>query len=402
MEHSPIEEAICDITVSEFVPNTINPTLPPMRLERKIITVDVEGYNWVSRRCAYYKSSGMSNASTDDNDKILIRKYMWFPILGLVQENSLIDSMFKSIKSEKKPGYFIKNIRVDLGDLYNGNLNSLTKFESRILDATFNSYDNRFFDPTYLVFLREIMQGTNVSKEVFDEEINNFNKFIAVMSQYCYNWKQVQYSVRLSYNNIVDTVPLSSSIFNNACLFILNYDLQDEFSAISSLWVKVETPLTPIRITFSETMQTIEDPILINNLLLRKLAVNEELIIIPQNPTISTEEIKTKLYPFRRTVILGTPFTNTVTVSTHTAVATETSQVDNLLGNQEANLQGNQLLTETAIQPQRTPNKVVKASKNKRPGSKKGGKNKISKSKKYKNKNKKTHKKRKSVKNRHK
>ena len=402
MEHSPIEEAICDITVSEFVPNTINPTLPPMRLERNIITVDVKGYNWVSQRCAYYKSSGMSNASTDDNDKILIRKYMWFPILGLVQENSLIDSMFKSIKSEKDPGYFIKNIRVDLRNLYNGNLNSLTNFESSILDATFNSYDNRFFDPTYLVFLREIMQGTNVSKDVFDAEIKNFNKFIAVMSQYCYNWKQVQYSVRLSYNNIVDTVPLSSSIFNNACLFILNYDLQDEFSAISSLWVKVEPPLTPIRITFSETMQTIEDPILINNLLLRKLAVNEELIIIPQNPTISTEEIQTKLYPFRRTVILGTPFTNTATVSTHTAVATETSQVDNLLGNQEANLQGNQLLTETAIQPQRTPNKVVKASKNKRPGSKKGGKNKISKSKKYKNKNKKTHKKRKSVKNRHK
>ena len=383
MEYPPIEEAICDITVSEFVPNTINPTLPPMRLERKIITVPVEGYNWVSQRCAYYKSSGMSNASTDDNDKILIRKYMWFPILGLVQENSLIDSMFKSIKSEKDPGYFIKNIRVDLRTLYNGNLNSLTNFESSILDATFNSYDTRFFVSTYLDFLSEIMPGANVSKEFFDTEIKIFNKFIGVMSQYCYNWKQVQYSVRLSYNNIVDTVPLLTSIFKNACLFILNYDLQDEFSAISSLWVKVETPLTPIRITFSETMQTIEDPILINNLLLRKLAVNKELIITPQNPTISTEEIKTKLYPFRRTVILGEPFVNTTTLPT-LAIPLETIPLETI---PVKAIRSSKRLAAKAI----TPSKV---------GSKLGGKNKMSKPKKQKTKDKrqKTHKKRKSVK----
>jgi hypothetical protein len=365
MDQPPIEEPICDITVLEFVPNTINPTLPPMRLERNIITLPVEGYQWVSQRCVYYKSSGMSNASTDDEDKMLIRKYMWFPILGLVQPNSLIDLMFKSIGSIgsiKKNGVFIKNIRVDLRSLYNGNVNTLTNFESKILDARFNSYDTRFFVSTYLDFLREIMPGANVSKEFFDTEIKIFNKFIGVMSQYCYNWKQLQYSVRLSYNNIVDTVPLLTSIFKNACLFILNYDLQNEFSVILSLWVKLDTQLTPITITFSQTMQTIEDPIVINNILLRKLAVNEELIITPQNPTISKEEIKTKINPFKGTLILGTPFTNTVTVS--------------------------------------TPTRVVKVSKKKKQGTKVGGKNKISKSKK--NKKQKTHKKRKSVKKIHK
>lgn len=380
MDQPPIEELICDITVLEFVPNTINPTLPPMRLERNIITVPVQGYQWVSQRCVYYKSSGMSNASTDDEDKMLIRKYMWFPILGLVQLNSLIDLMFKSIGSIgsiKKNGFFIKNIRVDLGSLYNGNVNTLTNFESKILDATFNSYDTRFFVSTYLDFLREIMPGANVSKEFFDTEIKIFNKFIGVMSQYCYNWKQVQYSVRLSYNNIVDTVPLLTSIFKNACLFILNYDLQDEFSVISSLWVKLGTQLTPITITFSQTMQTIEDTIVINNLLLRNLAVNEELIITPQNPTISKEEIKTKINPFRRTLISGTPFTNTVTVSTPTTVAI-------ILPNN------------TNSREQRSEGLVKKVSKKNKPGSKKGGKNKISKSKKSKkckNKKQKTHKK---------
>ena len=306
MNSQLIEQIICDITVLEFVPNTINPNLPPMELRRSMITVPVEGYNWVSPKCVYYKSSGISNASTDKPDERLVRQYMWFPTVGLVQQNSLIDLMFKCIGSEKINGFFIKNLRVDLRTLYESGVLTLTNFETKILDGIFGSY-NKYVVSPYLEFLREVMPSTTVTNEIFNTEIALFNVFISIMSQYCYNWKQVQYSVRVSSRNIVNDVTLLMSKFKNVCLFILNYDLEGEFGRTPT-WKKLETPLTPISVTFSQTMHSSGDPIVINNLLSNQLAVNNELIITPQNPDMSKEDIKTIMTPFKNTLILGKPF----------------------------------------------------------------------------------------------
>jgi hypothetical protein len=258
----------------------------------------------------------------------------------------------------------------------------------------------------YLEFLRGI-SSTTVTKEYFTQEMGLFGLFIGIMSGYCYNWKQVQYSIRISSNTMVDGVTLLDSKFKNVCNFSLNHNLLNEFGQGEVSWEKLAIPLTPILITFS---QPTPRPIAshdVNYLLSRRFAVNNALIMTPQKSDMSPEDIKSGLKPFENTMIFGQPFVNTTTLPT-LAIPLEAIPLETTIPLKAIPLKGDN--------PIRSSKRLAAKAKN-RPVSKWGGKNKMSKTKKTKNKktknkktkNKKTknkrhktHKKRKSVKKSHK
>ena len=100
---------ICDTEAIEIVTSTIEGQ-EPLVLRRKMITIPVEGYNWISPSIAYYKSSSLSNTLSDKDFERKIRKYMWFPTIGLIQENSLIKNALRISKDPKENGFIIKYI----------------------------------------------------------------------------------------------------------------------------------------------------------------------------------------------------------------------------------------------------------------------------------------------------
>ena len=350
-----VYEINCDIQILEIVHNTIDQTLSPIELTRNIITVPAEGYNWVSPNIAYYKSSGLSNAARDETDDNLVRQYMWFPTIGLVQENSLMDLMFKINNNKKINGFIIKNI---LPDLYKLGfvLSEFPPFARSVLNDTFTSYNKYFMSPYAEFLYGNTYNSANQTNA--NAEIHKFINFIFIMAQYCYNWKQIQYSVRLSINNIIDGVSLSDSKFKNICNFILSHDLENEFSKTPS-WKRLETPLLPILVTYAQKMRRIEEALIINDLLSGKKSVNNALIITLRNPDISKDEIKMLITPFKNTIGGGVPL------------------------NEETMTPPQQVAVPLTRYSRRS---VKKSSTRKKTGSKIkiGGKRKISKSKKYK------------------
>ena len=279
---------------------------------RPLIYINVRGYNWISEYIAYYKSSSTSNAMDDNDMERRIRKYMWFPILGTIQDNTLIQKEFIEANDPKIDGYLVKYIspifkkliKTPLqlfflnwgipGHHMNGRLWSYTKYSDDI--------------SPYVKFIYKKNNYTEVKAHHKDmvvfSEIEKFSNFLKVLTNYCYNWKQIQYSIRLSLDNVVDGVRLIDSEFKQMCEFILYHDFDNEFDKNPKL-IPI-TPLTKITVIHAinskpfptwntsdfESLQQYESSQDINAFLLTAGAINYGLMMKQVNAVEEPELIK--------------------------------------------------------------------------------------------------------------
>jgi hypothetical protein len=296
-------EITCNTEYIEIVqPNEEG--LQPMVLKRKFITIPVEGYNWITPSIAYYKSSALSNAATDSDFKRKLRAYMWFPTIGLMQENSLIDNVYKSIRNTKPQGFIIKNVPTDLSNAgWRVRQSPFDYFYS----PAFTAYSRYIISP-YLIWLGYSYDPKNPAiTAITSKKIQDFQNFMDIMRQYCYNWKQIQDAVRLSLENTVDGIKLEvSEEYGDICKFILSHTLTSQ--KLDASTTLTECTLMPkMKVNIAQEMSiSSEDVLLLNGHLLSVDALNENLLITPPN---STEDIKKQFDPYFMTMTLGVTFT---------------------------------------------------------------------------------------------
>jgi hypothetical protein len=168
-----------------------------------------------------------------------------------------------------------------------------------LLSPKFKVYSQYLELCPYTEFLHGPIYDGTKSKERRDE-IQSFVNFIALMCIYCYNWRQIQDSIRLSIDNEVDKIFLLDSKFGNICSFILHYDLIDECG--SPHFVKRSSPLEKIVTSRLELMRhpdgdkpteetfMLDDPEQINRYLLGQEAINYDLMIQRLQEPVETHE----------------------------------------------------------------------------------------------------------------
>jgi hypothetical protein len=275
---------------------------------RNFLTIPVE-YEWPTEKIAYYKSTSTSNARRDSTVERIVRAYFWFPTLGVLQRGSPVEQAInKGITHEHEeyryPGYIVKytkKIEYLFGDIFlNYGYRGLYQyFIATSMPANLNQY-NAFIKSQYVQYLIDsgtivvsVADPTNPTKTELKEINDKYNTpfthsyslcrpggecsaestielpltfwsalddIINVMSQYCYNWRQIQDAILLSWDNKVDGVKLSDSGFKYACNFILNYDLLEirqrtttnKFENLS--FIKREVPLIPFRVIAASTI----------------------------------------------------------------------------------------------------------------------------------------------------
>lgn len=235
---------------------------------------------------------------------------MWFPTIGLIQENSLIKNALRISKDPKENGFIIKYIYKVFTLIRNKPEVFYPMLNYFLLYQNFAAY-NKFIISPYLEWLGyryDNYYSKNQAKTT--ELINKFRDFVFVMTQYCYNWKQIQDSLRLSLENVVDGIKLIDSEFKDICLFILSHNLKDEFKGVVA--TKIETnpnPISKITVVFAKEMTTSsEDPSVINEHLHKIGAINYNLLIEPISPDTSEEDIKAAITPYYNTMFLGKNF----------------------------------------------------------------------------------------------
>jgi hypothetical protein len=293
--------AIIEVEIAEPVlRETVTPDSPPIKMHyRPIVCIHVEGYNWISPKICYYKSTSLSNARTSTPDETLIRKYMWFPTIGVLQPNTLIKKMFECADKDKPNGFIVKYIREIFNKMPKGRNIIGPCMINYLFSPNFKVYSEYLKLCPYTVFLHGPKYDRTKTKERYDE-IQSFIDFIALMCIYCYNWRQIQDSIRLSIDNEVDGVSLLDSKFGNICSFILHYDLIDECG--SPHFVKRSSPLEKIvtsRLILmrhpdgdkpTEETVMLDDPEQINRYLLGQEAINYDLMIQRLQEPVETHE----------------------------------------------------------------------------------------------------------------
>jgi hypothetical protein len=278
---------------------------------RPLIFIPVEGYNWISHEVAYYKSSGQSNTLTDTDFKTRVRKFMWFPTIGLLSENSFMAELMSQTEQPHNPGYILKYINLVFKNY--GMKKSTQPFWNYFLRPPFTSTTSEYgMVSPYLQFINfeNILSKMKSNQRLKADEraravtkINEFTDFLTVMTNYCYNWRQIQDSIRLSVNNKVDGVDLFSSDLADICNFILQSHLINEYNSNT-----VDLQLTTEKLPFfnveyvpSEVLLRSENDKQINSFLLYNSAINYELMIKKYEPS---DNFKT----YYDTMYLGKPF----------------------------------------------------------------------------------------------
>lgn len=308
---------------------------PDLEIKRPLVIIPVEGYNWISENIAYYKSSSMSNQKNDRGSETKIRKYMWFPTPGLLEEGSFLFQLYKQYNDENGgdfmpvEGYIVKYI-APIFSLYKKFVSKLRYppssnqfFSNYLYYQNFSGYSPPSLIPPYLEFINfeEKQKAKGVTAGAKQKEgvklINNFMEFINVMTQYCYNWKQIQDAVRLSWYETVrdeteNDITLAESEFKDICAFILNYDIENQFNpnVLNIKCVKRASPLSPFNVvhdneTTIKHFSTESADKINTGYLAYNQAINEELLMKPKQETTYTIE---QFKPYYDTMYLGQPF----------------------------------------------------------------------------------------------
>jgi len=296
---------------------------------RPFIYINVRGYNWISEYVAYYKSSSTSNAMNDTDVKRRIRKYMWFPILGTIQENTLIQKEFIEANDPKIDGYLVKYITPIFKKLIKIPLQLFILnwgVPGSRMDGGLWSYTKYGDISPYVKFIYNKKNYTEV-KAVYPDnvvfsEIEKFSNFLKVLTDYCYNWKQIQDSIRLSLDNVVDGIRLIDSEFGKMCEFILCHDFDNEFGKNPTL-VPI-TPLTKITVIHAinskpfpkwnssdfDSLQHYESSQDINAFLLTSHAINQDLMMKPIN-AVTSQMLSDMFEPYLNTLYYGKQYKET-------------------------------------------------------------------------------------------
>ena len=311
MLHAPMVNIIqgpivtCNTETIEIVPPPEGK--PPLILRRRIVTIPVEGrYEWISPSIAYYKSSSLSNAPDDSPFQKKIRKYMWFPTIGLIQDNSLIKNALRIGGYPTNNGFIVKYIH-QVFELFNKTAHFPKSFDY-VLSTNFKLLTKWAISP----YLKWLGYKYKSNDPVALALIQDFIEFVYVMIQYCYNWTQIQDALRLSLENDVDGVKLIDSEFKDICLFILSHELKDEFTGYLAEIVPKPGPISKITVVFAEQMTTSSNNSSTINAHLNSVgAINYNLLIEQIPPGTPDKEIKTLMIPYYETMYLGKKFTTT-------------------------------------------------------------------------------------------
>jgi hypothetical protein len=217
-----------------------------------------------------------------------IREYMWFPTLGFLIKDTVVDGLLLSNGLNKPKGFIVKNIDEYLENEY---LKKIGKTMKTI--------------PPY--FIHAIMKGgytelkfwlKNKHEQLYKHHLQlnaQLSEIINILTQYCYNWKQVQDSIRLSYN----AIPAEDTYFKILCDFILEHTIENEYEKskaklIEDTHEKEYYDIVPKTKRLPETSVAVK----LNKYLLKKHALNELMF--------STEPVDLTI--ILNTLILGQPY----------------------------------------------------------------------------------------------
>jgi hypothetical protein len=298
---------------------------------RPLIVIPVEGYNWITPRIAYYKSSGSSNARTDTQLKELIRKYMWFPTIMIFADkgDTLIQEMMRISTPDAKfaDGYILK---------YPSPIFSIYGHNRSVQTGSVAFYRQPFTDTlpqygTLSIYLKQNAQFNEYFKNrvkfpkeegnTARDELTDFQTFIGVMYQYCYNWKQIQDSIRLSLNTITQegqqltvnekTIHQDTKLMR-MCDFVLTHVIDHEFTQNPSIREMTEEEniifsRNNIRVIYEESLVRTDCPKSIKHFLSFNSAINEILCdtSVPASKHYNNNKIKEMFRPYYDTMYFG-------------------------------------------------------------------------------------------------
>jgi hypothetical protein len=314
----PPIEIDCTVELLEDTPSGV-PVVRP------VIIIPVEGYNWISYQIAYYKSSGLSNAEIGKEFETLVRKFMWFPTIGLLTDKkTLISTLMAMTMTETthhNPGYILKYPNIIFSKY--GFKRGYQSFLNYFLRPPFTSVTPQYgMVSPYLTFvystnrerfataLTKIENKKSFSPDettTANQLIAQFNIFLNVMCQYCYNWKQIQDSIRLSVGNNVNGVSLMQSELAPICLFILQCELKNEFdlNRVELVFTEKQLPFFKVNYVPEKVLVRTPDFYRINNeYLLYNDAINFKLIIEEYQGSDPTKDFR----PYYETMYMGNAF----------------------------------------------------------------------------------------------
>jgi hypothetical protein len=307
------------------------PDKPKVEVVRPLIVIPVEGYHWITPRIAYYKSSGSSNAGTDNKLKQLIRKYMWFPTIMIFTERD--DTLIRKIMKISTPdakfadGYILKYpspIFSKYGPNQSVQMGSVAFYRQPFIDISPQYGMLSPYLKLDILYSKYLETRTRLPQEHAKQaatKLEDFQTFIGVMYQYCYNWKQIQDSIRLSLNTFtqegeklkVNDIQLDENVeLMDMCNFVLTHVIVNEFTRDPSIREmtapeKIKFSRNNIRVIYEESLVRTDCPKSIINFLFYNSAINERLCetSVPASKHYNNDEIKEMFRPYYDTMYLG-------------------------------------------------------------------------------------------------